>query len=59
MINVISKEFIEGGKAVKVVFVTFFGLVLYSHKMETSNIDIIKALTPSKKTTVKGFNNEN
>ena len=59
MINITSKEFIEGDKAVKVIFITFFGLVLYSCKMETSNINIIKVLTPSRTVTVKGFNNEN
>lgn len=58
MIAVTSREYVEGGKAIKEVFVTFLGFTVYHYKLETTHNGIVRDLTQIKKTIVKGFNNE-
>ena len=58
MIETIKKEYREGDNAVRTTSITFFGIPIFRSKEITTNNDIVELLTVQKKTTIKGFKNE-
>lgn len=59
MIKVITNEYREGDNAVKTTSVTLFGISVFRYKKLTTNNKAVALLTAQKKTTIKGFKNEN
>jgi hypothetical protein len=59
MIKVLTKEFREGDIAVKTTYITFLGISVFRYRKETTNNKAVALLTVLKKTTIKGFTNEN
>lgn len=58
MIETVKKEYREGDNAVRTTSITFFGIPIFRSKEITTNNDIVELLTVQKKTTIKGFKNE-
>ena len=58
MIETVKKEYREGDNAVRTTSITFFGIPIFRSKEITTNNDIVELLTVQKKTTIKGFRNE-
>ena len=58
MIETIKKEYRKGDNAVRTTSITFFGIPIFRSKEITTNNDIVELLTVQKKTTIKGFKNE-
>lgn len=58
MIETVKKEYREGDNAVRTTSITFFGIPIFRSKEMTTNNDIVELLTVQKKTTIKGFKNE-
>ena len=58
MIETVKKEYREGDNAVRTTSITFFGIPIFKSKEITTNNDIVELLTVQKKTTIKGFKNE-
>ena len=58
MIETVKKEYREGDNAVRTASITFFGIPIFRSKEITTNNDIVELLTVQKKTTIKGFKNE-
>ena len=59
MIKVITNEYREGDNAVKTTSITLFGISVFRYKKLTTNNKAVALLTAQKKTTIKGFKNEN
>ena len=59
MIKVITKEHREGDIAVKTTYITFLGISVFRYRKETTNNKAVALLSVLKKTTIKGFTNEN
>ena len=58
MIETVKKEYRKGDNAVRTTSITFFGIPIFRSKEITTNNDIVELLTVQKKTTIKGFRNE-
>ena len=58
MIETVKKEYRKGDNAVRTTYITFFGIPIFRSKEITTNNDIVELLTVQKKTTIKGFKNE-
>ena len=58
IIKFITKEYREGDIAVKTTYITFLGISIFKYKKETTNNKAVELLTVQKKTTIKGFKNE-
>lgn len=58
MIKVITDEYREGDNAVKTTSITLFGIPMFRYKKLTTNNKTVALLTVQKKTTIKGFKNE-
>lgn len=58
MIETVKKEYRKGDNAVRTTSITFFGIPIFRSKEITTNNDIVELLTVQKKTTIKGFKNE-
>lgn len=59
MLHINTKEYTEGNRAIYGISVTFFGITIYKSIRETTNINVVNALTTKSRTTIKGFKNEN
>ena len=58
MLCISTKEYTEGNRAIYSISITFFGIPIYKSIRETTNINVVNALTTKSKTTIKGFKNE-
>ena len=58
MIETVKKEYSKGDNAVRTTSITFYGIPIFRSKEITTNNDIVELLTVQKKTTIKGFKNE-
>lgn len=58
MLCISTKEYTEGNRAIYSISITFFGISIYKSIRETTNINVVSALTTKSKTTIKGFKNE-
>ena len=58
MLRISTKEYTEGNRAIYSSSITFFGITIYKSIRETTNIDVVNALTTKSRTTIKGFKNE-
>ena len=58
MLCISTKEYTEGNRAIYSISVTFFGITIYKSIRETTNNNVISALTTKSRTTIKGFKNE-
>lgn len=58
MIETVKKEYRKGDNAVRTTSITFFGIPIFRSKEITTNNDIVELLTVQKRTTIKGFKNE-
>lgn len=58
MLCISTKEYTEGNRAIYSISVTFFGITIYKSIRETTNNNIVSALTTKSRTTIKGFKNE-
>lgn len=56
MIKVLTKEFVEGGLAVRTTEITFFSIPIFKYKKTSTNNMAIKQLTVvNKPSSIKGF----
>ena len=53
-----TKEYTEGNRAIYSISITFFGITIYKSIRETTNNNVVNALTTKSRTTIKGFKNE-
>lgn len=58
MLCISTKEYTEGNRAIYSISVTFFGITIYKSIRETTNNNVVSALTTKSRTTIKGFKNE-
>lgn len=58
MLCISTKEYTEGNRAIYSISVTFFGISIYKSIRETTNNNVVNALTTKSKITIKGFKNE-
>ena len=58
MLCVSTKEYTEGNRAIYSISITFFGITIYKSIRETTNNNVVSALTTKSRTTIKGFKNE-
>lgn len=58
MIETVTKEYRKGDNAVRTTSITFFGIPVFRSKEITTNNNLVELLTVQKKTTIKGFKNE-
>lgn len=58
MLCISTKEYTEGNRAIYSISITFFGITIYKSIRETTNINVVSALTTKSRTTIKGFKNE-
>jgi hypothetical protein len=58
MLCISTKEYTEGNRAIYSISITFFGITIYKSIRETTNNNVVNALTTKSKTTIKGFKNE-
>lgn len=58
MLCISTKEYTEGNRAIYSISVTFFGITIYKSIRETTNNNVVNALTTKSRTTIKGFKNE-
>lgn len=58
MLCISIKEYTEGNRAIYSISVTFFGISIYKSIRETTNNNVVNALTTKSRTTIKGFKNE-
>lgn len=59
MLCISTKEYTEGNRAIYSISITFFGITIYKSIRETTNNNVVSALTTKSRTTIKGFKNEN
>lgn len=59
MLCISTKEYTEGNRAIYSISITFFGITIYKSIRETTNNNVVNALTTKSRTTIKGFKNEN
>lgn len=58
MLYISTKEYTEGNRAIYSISITFFGISIYKSIRETTDINVVNALTAKSRTTIKGFKNE-
>ena len=58
MLCISTKEYTEGNRAIYSISITFFGIIIYKSIRETTNNNVVNALTTKSRTTIKGFKNE-
>jgi hypothetical protein len=58
MLCISTKEYTEGNRAIYSISITFFGISIYKSIRETTNNNVVNALTTKSKITIKGFKNE-
>ena len=58
MLHINIKEYTEGNRAIYSISITFFGITIYKSIRETTNNNVVSALTTKSRTTIKGFKNE-
>ena len=58
MLCISTKEYTEGNRAICSTSITFFGITIYKSIRETTNINVVNALTTKSRITIKGFKNE-
>nr|DAQ71214.1 MAG TPA: hypothetical protein [Crassvirales sp.] len=58
MLCISTKEYTEGNRAIYSISITFFGITIYKSIRETTNNNVVSALTTKSRTTIKGFKNE-
>ena len=58
MLCISTKEYTEGNRAIYSISITFFGITIYKYIRETTNNNVVSALTTKSRTTIKGFKNE-
>ncbi len=58
MLCISTKEYTEGNRAIYSISITFFGITIYKSIRETTNNNVVNALTTKSRTTIKGFKNE-
>lgn len=58
MLCISTKEYTEGNRAIYSISITFFGITIYKSIRETTNNNVVNALTIKSRTTIKGFKNE-
>ena len=58
MLCISTKEYTEGNRAIYSISITFFGITIYKSIRETTNINVVSALTTKSTITIKGFKNE-
>lgn len=58
MLCISTKEYTEGNRAIYSISITFFGITIYKSVRETTNNNVVSALTTKSRTTIKGFKNE-
>lgn len=58
MLYISTKEYTEGNRAIYSISITFFGITIYKSIRETTNNNVVSALTTKSRTTIKGFKNE-
>ena len=58
MLCISTKEYTEGNRAIYSISITFFGISIYKSIRETTNNNVVNALTTKSRTTIKGFKNE-
>lgn len=58
MLCISTKEYTEGNRAIYSISITFFGITIYKSIRETTNNNVVSALTTKSKITIKGFKNE-
>ena len=58
MLYISAKEYTEGNRAIYSISITFFGITIYKSIRETTNNNVVNALTTKSRTTIKGFKNE-
>ena len=58
MLCISTKEYTEGNRAIYSISITFFGITIYKSIRETTNINVVSALTTKSRTTIIGFKNE-
>lgn len=58
MLSISTKEYTEGNRAIYSISITFFGITIYKSIRETTNNNVVSALTTKSRTTIKGFKNE-
>lgn len=58
MLCISTKEYTEGNRAIYSISITFFGITIYKSIRETTNNNVVSALTTKNRTTIKGFKNE-
>ena len=55
MLCISTKEYTEGNRAIYSISITFFGITIYKSIRETTNNNVVSALTTKSRTTIKGF----
>ena len=58
MLCISTKEYTEGNRAIYSISITFFGISIYKSIRETTDINVVSALTTKNTITIKGFKNE-
>ena len=58
MLCISTKEYTEGNRAIYSISINFFGISIYKSIRETTNNNVVNALTTKSKITIKGFKNE-
>ena len=58
MLCISTKEYTEGNRAIYSISITFFVITIYKSIRETTNNNVVSALTTKSITTIKGFKNE-
>ena len=58
MLCISTKEYTEGNRAIYSISITFFGITIYKSIRETTNNNVVNALTTKSRTTIKGFKHE-
>ena len=58
MLCISTKEYTEGNRAIYSISITFFGITIYKSIRETTNNNVVSALTTKSRITIKGFKNE-
>ena len=58
MLCISTKEYTEGNRAIYSISITFFGITIYKSIRETTNNNVVNALTTKSRITIKGFKNE-
>ena len=58
MLCISTKEYTEGNRAIYSISITFFGITIYKSIRETTNNNVVNALTTKSRTTINGFKNE-